>query len=52
MGYARILLDSATYMPSAHALYRSRGLLDIKFYPEGETDEVFKPFMVYMERIL
>jgi len=52
MGYVRILLDSATYMPGAHALYRSRGFIDMEFYPEGETDEAFKPFMVYMERIL
>lgn len=52
IGYARILLDSATYMSDAHALYRSMGFEDIDFYPEGETNEAFKPFMVYMEQIL
>ena len=52
IGYARILLDSATYMSGAHALYRSMGFQDIAFYPEGETDKAFEPFMVYMERTL
>lgn len=49
IGYARILLDSACYMTAAHTLYRSMGFTDIEYYPEGETGEALKDFLVYME---
>lgn len=49
IGYGRILLDSAVYMTAAHALYRSLGFADTDYYPEGESDESLKPYLVYME---
>ena len=49
IGYGKVLLDSACYMKAAHALYRSMGFTDADYYSEGETDEVFKDYMVYME---
>ena len=49
VGYTRILLDSACYMKSAHALYRSMGFTEIEYYAEGESDEALKEFLVYME---
>ncbi len=49
IGYGKILLDSACYMEAAHSLYRSMGFTDVEYYPEGETDEALKEFLVYME---
>ena len=49
IGYRKILLDSASYMNAAHALYRSMGFTDVEYYSEGETDEALKKFLVYME---
>jgi len=49
IGYKTVLLDSAVYMKTAHALYRSMGFEDIEYYPEGETDEMLKDYLVYME---
>jgi ribosomal protein S18 acetylase RimI-like enzyme len=52
IGYRKVLLDSACYMTAAHALYRSMGFTEVDYYAEGETDEIFKPYMVYMEKRL
>ncbi len=52
IGYAKILLDSAVYMNSAHRLYRDLGFRDVDYYPQGETEEALKDFMVYMELTL
>jgi len=49
IGYEKILLDSACYMTTAHSLYRSMGFTDTEYYPEGETDEYLKKYLVYME---
>ena len=50
IGYRRILLDSACYMEAAHRLYRSFGFTDTDYYAQGETDEAFAAYMVYMEK--
>ena len=52
IGYAKILLDSARYMTTAHALYRSMGFTDTTYYAEGETDEALKDYLLYMEMAL
>ena len=49
IGYEKILLDSACYMTAAHSLYRSMGFTDTDYYAEGETDEMLKDYLVYME---
>ncbi len=49
IGYKKILLDSACYMTAAHSLYRSMGFTNTEYYPEGETDEDLKDYLVYME---
>ena len=49
LGYATAMLDSAVYMTTAHALYRSMGFKPVDYYPEGETDEALKDYLVYME---
>lgn len=49
IGYAKILLDTTVYMPQAQGLYRAMGFTPADYYPEGETDEAFKAYMVYME---
>lgn len=51
-GYERIRLDSARFMETAHALYRSRGFVDIDAYPESEIPDEIKSYWVFMEREL
>lgn len=51
-GYERIRLDSAMFMETAHALYRSRGFVDIDAYPESEIPDQFKSHWDFMEREL
>ncbi len=51
IGYQRILLDSTCYMKAAHSLYRSFGFTDTDYYTQGETDETFAAYMVYMENV-
>lgn len=50
IGCSSIVLDSARYMASAHALYRSMGFEEIDAYPETEMGEDFRRHMVYMAR--
>lgn len=52
IGYREAWLDSAVYMPAAHALYRSVGFEPAEYYPEGENDPVLAPYLVYMRRAL
>lgn len=49
-GYARIRLDSSDFMTAAHALYRSRGFIDIGPYAESEIPDEYKAHWVFMER--
>jgi GNAT superfamily N-acetyltransferase len=51
-GYQRIRLDSARFMETAHALYRSRGFADIDSYPESEIPDELKSYWIFMEREL
>jgi len=51
-GYERIRLDSARFMEAAHALYRSRGFVEIDAYPESEIPDEFRSYWVFMEREL
>ena len=51
-GYQRIRLDSPDFMVAAHALYRSRGFIDIGPYPESEIPDAYKSHWVFMERTL
>lgn len=51
-GYARVRLDSPRFMTAAHALYRSKGFVDIDPYPESEIPDEFKPYLLFMERSL
>ena len=52
IGYKKVLLDSATYMTAAHALYRSLGFTDSSYYAEGETDKALKAHLIFMEMTL
>ena len=49
IGYDRIVLDSGTYMPAAHRLYRSFGFRDTDAYPGSENDESVQKFLIFME---
>ena len=49
IGYDRLFLDTATYMPSAHRLYRSFGFCDTDPYPGSENDEAVQEFLVFMK---
>lgn len=51
-GYSRIWLDSARFMKSAHALYRSNGFQEIEPYPESEIPGEFQPNWIFMEKVL
>jgi GNAT superfamily N-acetyltransferase len=51
-GYSRARLDSPRFMTAAHALYRSSGFLDIEPYAESEIPDMYKPFLIFMEREL
>ena len=42
-GYGSLRLDTPLFMTSAHALYRSRGFVDIDPYPESEIPDRYKP---------
>jgi GNAT superfamily N-acetyltransferase len=49
MGCSKVLLDSARFMKSAHALYRSAGFKEVDLYSETEMTENFQDHMIYME---
>jgi ribosomal protein S18 acetylase RimI-like enzyme len=51
-GYGSLRLDSPVFMTAAHALYRSRGFVDIAAYPESEIPDRYKSHWVFMERAL
>lgn len=51
-GSRRMCLDSAIFMTSAHALYRSAGFVDIAPYPESEIPDEYKDHWVFLERSL
>ena len=51
-GYGSVRLDSPLFMTAAHALYRSRGFMDIAPYPESEIPDRYKSHWVFMERLL
>ncbi len=48
-GYARVRLDSPDFMSAAHAMYRSRGFIDIEPYAESEIPDEYKSHWVFME---
>lgn len=49
IGYDRLFLDTATYMPSAHRRYRSFGFRDTDAYPGSENDETVQKFLIFMK---
>jgi GNAT superfamily N-acetyltransferase len=51
-GYQRVRLDSPDFMTAAHALYRSRGFMDIGPYPQSEIPDEYKPHWIFMEKTL
>jgi len=51
-GFESLRLDSPEFMAAAHALYRSRGFVDIAPYPESEIPERYRSHWVFMERAL
>ena len=52
IGYNRVWLDSARFMKSAHALYRSYGFQEIEPYPESEIPAEFQSNWIFMEKKL
>ena len=52
VGYGSVRLDSPLFMTAAHALYRSRGFMDIAPYPESEIPDRYKSHWVFMERLI
>lgn len=51
-GYTRLRLDSAPFMATAHALYRSLGFQEIPSYLGNEVTNRFGSEWLYMELIL
>ena len=51
-GYRSVRLDSPLFMTAAHALYRSRGFVDIAPYAESEIPDRYRSHWVFMERAL
>ena len=51
-GFTSIRLDSAPFMPDAHALYRSCGFTDISPYPESEVPPQLHAGWLFMARPL
>jgi ribosomal protein S18 acetylase RimI-like enzyme len=51
-GYRSVRLDSPLFMTAAHALYRSRGFMDIAPYAESEIPDRYRSHWVFMERPL
>lgn len=49
IGYAKVWLDSARFMKSAHELYRKSGFAEIEPYPESEIPVGFQPNWIFME---
>jgi GNAT superfamily N-acetyltransferase len=47
-GYGSLRLDGPLFMTAAHALYRSRGFVDIAPYAESEIPDPYKPHRVSM----
>jgi GNAT superfamily N-acetyltransferase len=50
--YESVRLDSPLFMTAAHALYRSRGFVDIPAYSESEIPDQYKSQWVFMELAL
>ena len=51
-GYGSVRLDSPRFMTAAHALYRSRGFMEIAPYAESEIPDRYKSHWVFMERLI
>ncbi|HKJ54700.1 MAG TPA: GNAT family N-acetyltransferase [Nitriliruptoraceae bacterium] len=49
IGYDRVLLDSARFMDTAHAMYRSAGFTDIDPYPESAIPSELRHYWRFME---
>jgi len=49
IGYDRLFLDTATYMPSAHRLYRRFGFCDTGPYPGSENDKTVQKYLIFMK---
>jgi GNAT superfamily N-acetyltransferase len=51
-GHRRIRLDSPDFMTAAHALYRSRGFVEISPYEESEIPAEHRSRWIFMELVL
>lgn len=49
IGYERVRLDSAPFMPGAHRLYRSVGFREIEAYEGSEIPPEFQQHCIFME---
>ena len=49
LGAACVLLDTGVYDTAAQALYGKLGFREIDYYPEGESDPMFAPYLCYMQ---
>ena len=49
IGYEQVFLDTATYMPAAHRLYRNFGFHDTGPYPGSENDETVQKYLLFMK---
>lgn len=52
IGYPTLRLDSAFFMTTAHALYRSAGFYPIAPYSGSEIPAEYQPYWLYMEKRL
>lgn len=48
MKYKSVFLESGTYMPAAHRLYKSLGFEETEPYPGNEHDASFLPYLIFM----
>ncbi len=52
IGYRTLFLDTASYMPAAHQIYRSCGFVDTDPYTGSENDKALRPYLMFMRRDL
>ncbi|MHA2142553.1 MAG: GNAT family N-acetyltransferase [Candidatus Thorarchaeota archaeon] len=52
IGYSKLRLETADFMPAALRVYRSAGFRERGEYPGGEVPEWYRPYCIFMEKDL
>ena len=52
LGYSTLRLETADFMPAALEVYHSAGFRERGEYPGGEVPEWYRPYCIFMEKLL